>query len=131
MKVHHALPKPVIFLFFVIGITAATCFRILIVFKWLAPELFRPVWYVGVFGYLAFFLYRYIITTRRRHAIMDSGILDKLTEDRPLTAEEKENTLYLLRSIVRTKEHWNYLAIFILSILAIAVDITLSITVGG
>jgi hypothetical protein len=42
-----------------------------------------------------------------------------------LSALEREAALYLLRSVRASQEDWNYLAIFVLSILAIALDLLL------
>ncbi|MCD6389670.1 MAG: hypothetical protein J7L69_09675 [Desulfobulbaceae bacterium] len=50
----QTLPPLVINLFFVIGLVSALSFRLLIGVKELQPELFRPVWYVGIIGYILF-----------------------------------------------------------------------------
>ena len=44
----------------------------------------------------------------------------------PLEFEDKENALYLLRSVVVSRENWNYLAIFIFSVVAIVADLMLA-----
>jgi hypothetical protein len=120
----------VVYLFFLIGLISASAFRLLILFRYLEPAWFRPTWYAGVVGYLAFFLYRFIIAERRRHAIIDSGLIAKLTAGTPLEYEDKENALYLLRSVVVSRENWNYLAIFILSVVAIVADLILAVGTG-
>ncbi len=130
MKTRRPVPQAVVYLFFVIGLISATAFRLLIVFKYLSPHLFRPVWYLGVIGYLAFFLYRFIITERRRHAILDSGLIAKLSAGKTLEQADKENALYLLKSVIASRENWNYLAIFILSLIAIVMDIILASVTG-
>jgi hypothetical protein len=130
VKTRKPLPKFVVYLFFVIGLLAATSFRLLIVFKYLSPELFRPIWYIGVLGYLSFFLYRFLITERRRHAIRDSGLIEKLGAGEVLEPDDKQNALYLLKSISASREHWNYLGIFVLSIAAIIVDVILASTLS-
>jgi hypothetical protein len=42
-----------------------------------------------------------------------------------LTDDERAATLYLINSVRKSQEDWNYLAIFVLSILAIALDLWL------
>ncbi|MGD8588730.1 MAG: hypothetical protein PVG22_07830 [Chromatiales bacterium] len=48
----------------------------------------------------------------------------------PLEYEDKENALYLQKSLVASREHWNYLAIFILSVVAIVADLVLATASG-
>ena len=83
----------------------------------------RPVWYFGVTGYTVFFLYRYRISQRRKRTIEQSGIVEKLRAGEALTAEDREATLYLVNSIRKSPEDWNYLAIFALSVVAVILDL--------
>lgn len=119
------LPKWIVYLFFIIGLLSAASFRLLIVFDYLSPQLFRPVWYGAVIGYILFFLYRYGIAEKRRHAIAESGLLQKLSTRQQLDEDEQATLLYLLRSLMVSRENWNYFAIFALSILAIIADVIL------
>jgi len=122
----HILPKYIIFGFFVIGIISAIAFRAIIVFQHLEPSWVRPVWYAGIVGYIFFFLYRYRITKKRKKAIDDFELIDKVKANACLTEEDREIVLYLLSSIKSSPEDLNYAIIFILSILAILADILLS-----
>jgi hypothetical protein len=70
-----------------------------------------------------------LITERRRHAIRDSGLIQKLEAGEVLAPDDKQNALYLLKSISASRENWNYAGIFILSIAAIILDIILASTV--
>jgi hypothetical protein len=119
----HTLPKPVIYGFFILGLFSAVAFRIIIVFQHVEPSWVRPVWYMGILGYLAFFLYRYSISRRRKHFIKKYGLIPKLESKDPLSDEERQVVTYLLSSIQKSMEDLNYYIIFILSILAIAADI--------
>ncbi len=122
------LAKWIVYLFFIIGLLSAAAFRMLIVFQYLSPALFRPVWYVAVVGYILFFLYRYSIAEKRRHAVSESGLVAKLQTGQNLTDEDQETLLYVLQSLMVSRENWNYFAIFVLSIIAIIADIVLSLT---
>ena len=128
MKNHtpHTLPTPVINLFFVIGLISALAFRVLIVFVHTTPELFRPVWYVGIIGYILFFLYRYTISRKRKKAIAEYDLITKLQHNLCLTEEDREVVVYLLFSIQKSRENINYLFIFALSLIAVAADIMLT-----
>lgn len=123
----HILPKYIIYGFFVIGLISAIAFRAIIVFQHLEPSWVRPVWYAGIVGYVFFFLYRYGITKKRKKAIDDFKLIDKVKANACLTEEDREIVLYLLSSIKSSPEDLNYAIIFILSILAILADILLSL----
>jgi len=127
-KIHpHTVPKYIIYGFFVLGLLSAVAFRVIIVFQRLEPSWVRPLWYAGVLGYLAFFLYRYSISKKRKNAIKDYDLITKLRTDACLSDEDREVMTYLLSSIQKSLEDVNYYAIFILSVLAIIVDIVFMI----
>lgn len=119
------VPTPVIIGFFVVGLLSSVAFRAIILFQRFNPGWVRPVWYFGVIGYMLFFMYRFRISTRRKRSIGQTRIIEKLQAGAALSAEDREAALYLLSSIRKSPEDWNYLAIFILSILAIALDLLL------
>mgnify|MGYP001579196889 FL=1 len=123
----HILPKYIVYGFFVIGLISAIAFRAIIVFQHIEPSWVRPVWYAGIVGYIFFFLYRYRITKKRKKAIDDFELIDKVKANACLTEEDREIVLYLLSSIKSSPEDLNYAIIFILSILAILADILLSL----
>jgi Ca2+/Na+ antiporter len=123
----HTLPSSTINLFFIVGLLAAFSFRILIVLPHFQPELFRPVWYLGTIGYVMFFLYRYAISRKRRNTIEDYALIPKLKQRKMLSDDERQAVVYLLSSIRKSRENLNYLFIFLLSILAIGIDILLSL----
>jgi len=119
------IPKPIIITFFLVGLLSSVAFRAIIIFQKLSPSWVRPVWYFGVIGYMLFFMYRYAISARRKRAITHTNIIEKLRRARELTPADREAALYLLNSIRKSPEDWNYLAIFILSLAAIALDLLL------
>ena len=119
------IPKPVIFGFFLLGLLSSVAFRAIILLQKYEPTWVRPVWYFGVLGYMLFFMYRYYISQRRKHAIAHSDIIEKIRTGEALNQDEREAALYLLKSVRASQEDWNYLAIFVLSIAAIALDLLL------
>ena len=123
----HTLPKSVIYGFFILGLFSAIAFRIIIVFQHIEPTWVRPVWYAGILGYLAFFLYRYSISRKRKSAIKDYDLINKLKNKDRLSDKDREVVSYLLASIQKSMEDLNYYIIFILSILAIAADIVFTL----
>ena len=71
------VPQSVIVGFFVLGLLSSIAFRAIILFQKFHPDWVRPVWYVGVIGYMLFFMYRYRISQRRKHTITQSAIIEK------------------------------------------------------
>jgi hypothetical protein len=122
----HIVPKYVIYAFFVLGLVSAIAFRGIIIFQHLEPTWVRPVWYIGTIGYFFFFLYRYMITKKRKHAIECYRLIEKLKANACLEEQDREVVLYLLSSIRFSLEDINYALIFILSVLAIVADIALT-----
>ena len=119
------IPRPVIIGFFLLGLLSSVAFRAIILLQKYSPDWVRPVWYCGVIGYLLFFMYRYYISQRRKRVIARTNVIEKIRDGNALTTDEREAALYLLRSVRASQEDWNYLAIFVLSIVAIALDLLL------
>jgi len=122
----HVVPRYVIYGFFVLGLVSAIAFRAIIVLEHLEPSWVRPAWYLGAIGYFLFFLYRYRITRKRKRAIEDFRLIEKLKANACLPEEDREVVLYLLSSVKSSLEDINYAIIFVLSVIAIAADIVLT-----
>ena len=121
----HTVPKPLIIGAMVIGILSALAFRSLLILDQTLPSLVLPVWYFGVIGYFFFFLYRYWISAKRKRAIEEFRLIEKVEAGQCLQGQDREVLIYLLSSIKVSREHINYYTIFALSILAIMVDMAL------
>ncbi|MEW6602362.1 MAG: hypothetical protein AB1499_15425 [Nitrospirota bacterium] len=126
LKHPHVLPSPVIHGFFIIGVLSAVAFRLIIVLQHMEPLWVRPTWYAGVIGYILFFLYRYYISRKRKKAIRDFDLIEKLKANACLSEDDRDVTIYLLSSIMKSREDMNYFIVFILSIVAITADILLT-----
>ena len=117
------VPKPVILGFFILGLLSSVAFRAIILLQKFDPAWVRPVWYAGVIGYMIFFLYRYQISQRRKRTIEQTGIVGKLERGDSLSADDRDAALYLVNSIRKSPEDWNYLAIAALSVIAVILDL--------
>ena len=122
----HIVPKYVIYVFFTLGLISAVAFRAIIVFQHLEPAWVRPVWYIGTVGYFLFFLYRYGITKKRKKAVEEFKLIEKVQANACLTEADREVVLYLLSSIKLSREDINYAIIFLLSVIAVVADLFLS-----
>jgi hypothetical protein len=119
-------PAYKIYGYFMLGLATAIAFRALIVIDHIQPKWVRPVWYFGVLGNFVFFYYRYRVSERRKKAISDFQLIEKIQSGNSLTATDREILHYILRSIKLSPENINYPIIFLFSLLAIAMDIGLS-----
>ena len=122
------VPKYVVYSFFLLGLLSAIAFRAIIVFQHLEPSWVRPVWYIGTAGYFLFFFYRYRITRKRKKAVEDYKLIEKIRANACLQNEDREVLLYLLSSIKLSMEDLNYAIIFALSVLAVLADLVLTAT---
>ena len=122
----HTVPKYIMYSFFIIGLLSAIAFRSIIIFQHIEPPWVRPVWYIGTFGYFLFFLYRYNITKKRKKAVEDFQLIEKLKSNACLTENDREIVLYLLSSIKLSLEDMNYAIIFLLSVAAVIADVILT-----
>jgi len=127
MSAPRAFPKSVATIAFFIGLISAVSFRAIILVQYFSPLLVRALWYVAVITNFLFFLFRYHISRKRKRAINAQNLIAKLQTQEPLTREDREGLTYLLTSIERSHENWNYLSIFILSALAIIIDVIMSL----
>lgn len=120
------LPPAVINLFFVIGLISAFLFRALFFFNYYYSSLSHVVWYCAVTGYLFFFGFRYYISRKRRHTIIMNNLLNKVAAS-DIDPADREEISYILESVIKSKEIFNYVFIFAVSVLAISVDIVLMV----
>ena len=117
--------------FFILGLATAIAFRALIVIDHVQPTWVRPVWYFGVLGNFVFFFYRFRVSERRKRAVAEYQLIEKIQSDAVLTPMDREILVYILRSIKLSPENINYLIIFLFSLLAIALDLALSFFVNS
>lgn len=108
-----------------LGLVTAIAVRALIILSHVEPDWVRPVWYFAVLGNFVFFYYRYKITDKRKKAVRNHKLIEKISDQKPLSAGDREVLLYLLNSIKKSPEHINYLIIFVFSLLAIAIDLVI------
>jgi len=111
--------------FFLLGLSTAIAFRACIVIDHIQPTWVGPVWYFGVLGGFVFFFYRFRVLVRRKKAVNEFQLIEKIQSGDPLTAMDQEVIIYILRSIKLSPENINYLFIFLFSLLAIGLDISL------
>ena len=123
-------PAYKIYGFFVLWLATAIAFRALIIFGHVQPTWVRPVWYFGVLGNFVFFFYRFRVSGRRKRAVAEYQLIEKIQSGEVLSSMDREVIIYILRSIKLSPENINYLIIFLFSLIAIALDLALSFFVN-
>jgi len=108
-------------IFFITGIIAAIAIRAVTLLAHLDSVYGKISWYVGVSGFLVFFVYKYRILKKRTYEIKQYNILDKLKSKKELTEEDYGLIESILCSLTSKKEQINYLFIFCLSAVALMI----------
>jgi hypothetical protein len=119
-------PAYKIYGYFILGIATAIAFRALIVIDHIQPTWVRPVWYFGVLGNFVFFFYRFRVSVKRKRAVSEFQLIEKISSGDSLSPTDQEVLIYVLHSIKLSPENINYLIIFLFSLLAIGLDVLLS-----
>jgi hypothetical protein len=125
MKELKTLPKWVVYLFFIIGIISAFSFRVMILVE--DEFVARIFWYIAVIGYIFFFFYRYLIAKKRTRIIDQYHLCEKFEKDECLDRKSQKAALYIVASLHKSREKYNYYLIFLFSAIAIALDILLTL----
>lgn len=125
MDIPQPHPKPVRLLYFWIGIFATFTYRLIIVLNFVSSEWVKVAWYVGTIGFILYFTHRYQVSQRRARVIEQFKLSERVESLRELSEDERAAMRYLFQTIRSTKEKWNYIFIFTMSGLALAVGIVL------
>lgn len=105
--------------FVAIGMIATISIRAVTVLMHINPFYGKISWYIGVGGFLVFFIYRFKVSQGRAKLIIQKGLMDKITNQKQLAKDDYDNIEGLLCSLVSKKERVNYFFIFIVSALAL------------
>ena len=105
--------------FFIIGLVAAFAVRLVVVFMNFNMLYARIAWYVGVLGFLVFFLYKFNIDRTRSRLLEQHGLVEKMDRREPLSKEEYSLVGSILCSLRSKKDRINYFIIFSTSVVVI------------
>ena len=106
-------------IFFIIGLVATIAIRAVTVLMHTNPAYGKAAWYIGVGGFLLFFVYKFRISQARSRAIAQGNLMDKINSKQQLTQEDYNLISAILCALSSRKERINYLFIFALSALAL------------
>jgi hypothetical protein len=105
---------------FVLGIIATIAYRIIVVLNHYSPVLVQIAWYIGTIGFVWYFAHRFRVENRRDKLITDLKLVERVKSCSALEEKERASLEYILKGLQTSLSKWNYIAIFILSALALA-----------
>ncbi len=106
-------------LFFIIGLIATIAIRVVTVLIHLNPLYGQIAWYIGVAGFLVFFIYKYKIDSSRVKVIRENQLLAKISRNEDLKREDKQVLSAILCALNSNKDRINYFVIFSSSAIAL------------
>ncbi len=108
-------------IFFIIGMVATIALRLVTVLIHLNPVYGQIAWYVGVFGFFIFFVYKFRVDRARYKLIVKKGLMDKISQGDKIAEDDRQLIGSILCSLSSDKDRINYILIFISSAVAIIV----------
>ena len=104
---------------FILGITATIAYRIIVVLNHYSPLAVQIAWYLGTIGFVWYFAHRFKVENRRDRIITDLELVKKIENSENLSELERGSLVYVLKGLQTSLSKWNYIAIFVLSSLAL------------
>jgi len=106
-------------IFFIIGLIATLAIRMVTVLIHIDPLYGKISWYIGVAGFLIFFIYKYSLNRNLAKIIDKEKLIEKTIVQKPLSKAEYYLLASILCSAKSEKERINYFFIFAVSALAL------------
>ena len=111
--------------FFFIGIIATISVRAVMVLVHINPVYGQAAWYIGVTGFLVYFLYKFRVDRARSELIDRAGLMAKMSSGGNLSAEDRDTIRAILCALRSKRDSINYLFIFASSALALILAVYL------
>jgi len=109
--------------FFIIGLVATVAIRVVTVLMNINDLYGKIAWYIGVGGFLLFFIYKFNSNRMLAKLIDKEGLIEKAKNKKPLSAGEYGLIAEILCNLKSEKERINYFFIFIVSAVAILIAV--------
>ena len=127
MNVPQRATPLVIWGYFVLGLASVVLFRLIPILNHLNLFWGHLAWYGAVISSMIFFGRRGNVSKRRLKLVRERQLVEKVEGRKPLSEEDYETLHYILWSNQVSKEWVNYLAIFILSLVALVIAFILDV----
>jgi hypothetical protein len=110
-------------IFFIIGLIATVAIRVVTVLMNIHPAYGKIAWYIGVGGFLLFFIYKFNANRGVAKLIDEENLIEKARGQKPLSAGEYNLIAGILCSLKSEKERINYFFIFAVSAVALVLAV--------
>ncbi len=115
--------SPISWFFLFVGLIATLSVRLVNFVLSVNPIWAKICWYIGVFGFTFYFLYKFRKNIQMKHALVQTNLIHKLNSGEPLTQEDAKFLQSILCGINSKEESINFFFIFATSVIALAVGI--------
>ncbi len=105
--------------FFIIGLGATVAIRVVTVLMNINPVYGKVSWYIGIVGFLLFFIYKFNVNHSLAKIIDKEGLIEKTKNAKSLLKGEYQLIAGILCNLKSEKERINYFFIFAVSALAL------------
>ncbi len=106
-------------LVFWVGIIATFAYRIIVILNQYSKAWVEIAWYIGTIGFIWYFAHRYRVENKREKLIVEKKLGYKIHHKKKLSDEDRAALVYILRALRSSKARWNYIVIFVFSVLAL------------
>ena len=110
--------------FFYLGLLGALGLRLVLILTHINILYARISWYFAMITLIVFYYFRLWIENKRREIIVNGDLLEKV-ERNELNDEDREKVRVLLSSVMVSKLRLNFLILFLMSIVALLVEIVI------
>ncbi len=110
-------------LLFWVGVTATFSYRIIVILNHYSKLWVEIAWHVGTISFIWYFAHRYRVASSRANIIKERKLAHKIYNKEELDQGDRDALLYILKGLRSSKAKWNYIAIFVFSILALIYSI--------
>jgi len=100
---------------------ATIALRVVTVLMHLEPIYGQIAWYIGVFGFFVFFVYKFRIDRARYKLIVKRGLMAKISQGDKIEEDDRRLIGSILCSLSSNKDRINYFLIFVSSAVALIV----------
>ena len=115
----HCSDSFVSWIFFIIGLIATVAIRIVTVLMNINALYGKISWYIGVGGFLIFFIYKFNVNRALAKLIDKENLIEKARTKKQLSHQEYNLIAAILCSLKSEKERINYFFIFAVSAIAL------------
>ena len=111
--------------FFIIGLIAIIAVRAVIILEHVRPIYGKLAWYVGIIGFLIYFLYKYRIESARSRLIIIENLVEKILNGDEIEKQDRQAVGSVLCALSSSKDRINYFIIFLSSAIVLIIALYL------